>query len=250
MPISRWNVELPAADDLTALPKGVVVHWTGGGHRANAVDLSAYHLVVEADGNVVAGKWPIAANLRKLVDDKYAKHTGGFNSFRIGISAAGMKDYRSRSAAGSFPLKEVQVRRMMEVAAYFIALAGLDPMNPWHLCSHREVWTIHRVKGTQNHIKTDIEFLPFRPDLKPEEVGDFLRQLAADAIRSIGDSALVLPEPLVLIDTRNPPPAISTPEPTAPVIPITAPVIPITSPVESRSDEGSLWSRFVGRLLG
>lgn len=196
MPISLWNVELPTLNDLPAPPKGVVVHWTGGGNRANAVDLAAYHYVVEGDGTVVRGKWSVAANMRRLsVGDSYAAHTGGWNSFHVGISAAGMKGYLSRSSPGTFPLKEAQVQRMMEVAAYFIDLAGLDPMNPLHLCSHQEVWTIHRIKGTRNHQKTDIEYLPFMPELKPAEVGDHLRKLAAKAIRAMRAAEEPLPIP-------------------------------------------------------
>ena len=239
MPISRWNVDLPTAAELPSLPKGIVLHWTGGGPRANPVDLAAYHYVIEVDGTVVAGKWPVRANMRKLVDDKYAKHTGGFNSFRVGISCAGMKDYRSRSSAGTFPLTEVQVERMLEVAGYFIGVAGLNPLDPARLCTHQEVWTLHRVKGTQNHTKTDIEFLPFRPDLKPREVGDYLRKRVAEivAVETPVSATVTLPDPLVLLDNREFSPSLSVPE-----SPLEA---PRTTPVEPKSGERSLWDRFI-----
>jgi hypothetical protein len=183
MPMTRWGVSMPLANELPALPRGVVLHWTGGGPRANSVDLGAYHYVVELDGKVKAGKWSVASNMRLCSGGTYAMHTGGFNSYRVGISSAGMLNYVSPTRMGQHPLTEVQVRRMMEVAAHFIKLARLDPLNPAHLCTHQEVWTIHGVRGTQNHHKKDIEVLPFRPDLKPEEVGDYLRSLAAEALR-------------------------------------------------------------------
>ncbi|HUE96926.1 MAG TPA: N-acetylmuramoyl-L-alanine amidase [Longimicrobiaceae bacterium] len=181
MPTTRWDVELPIAAELPALPRGIVLHWTGGGRTANSADLGAYHFVVEHDATVRRGRWPVGANMRQVGGDDYAIHTGGFNSFRVGISAAGMKDYVSREQPGHCPLTEVQVRRMAEVAAYFLALAALDPLDPRRLCTHREVWTLHSIKGKQNHLKRDIEFLPFRPDLGRDEVGDFLRGLAAAA---------------------------------------------------------------------
>jgi hypothetical protein len=177
--------------------------------------------------------------MRKLVDDKYAKHTGGFNSFRVGISGAGMKDYRSRSSAGTFPLTEIQVERMLEVAGYFVGLAGLNPLDPARLCTHQEVWTLHRVKGTQNHTKTDIEFLPFRPDLKPREVGDHLRRRVASIIAAETpvSATVTLPDPLVLLDNHEFAPSLSIPE--------SRPELPVTTAVEPRS----LWNRFI-RFFG
>jgi hypothetical protein len=165
------------------MPRGVVLHWTGGGPKANSVDLGAYHYVVESDGNVKAGKWRVADNMRACTGPGYARHTGGYNSFRVGISAAGMLNYVSRSNIGRHPLTEVQVKRLSEIAAYFVRLAGLDPLNPAHLCTHQEVWTIHGIKGSQNHHKKDIEFLPFRPELSARQVGDYLRSLADAAVR-------------------------------------------------------------------
>ena len=167
---------------MIASPRGIVVHWTGGAYQANAVDRLHYHWIVEGDGRIVRGKYRMRDNMRKLAPgDLYAAHTGGFNSYRIGLACAGMKDYRSPSDVGAYPLKRVQVGRMLRLAARICFVFGLDPLDPRVLCTHREVWTIHGVKGTRNHQKTDIEYLPFRPDLKPDQVGNYLRQWARDA---------------------------------------------------------------------
>jgi hypothetical protein len=208
MPVNRWSVQLPTRPELPALPRGVVLHWTGGGSKANSVDLGAYHYVVEGDGKVKAGKWGVAANMRSLTGTGYAMHTGGFNSFRVGLSAAGMLNYVSPSKPGTHPLTEVQIKRLAEVAAYFLGLANLDPLNPAHLCTHQEVWTIHGVKGSQNHHKKDIEFLPFKPDLSPRQVGDYLRALAANALRegtTVDLEAAHDPERFLLGEPVNPP---------------------------------------------
>lgn len=200
--ITKWGVALPESTDLPALPKGVVMHWTGGGPRANSVDLAAYHFVVETDGNVRQGKHPVAANMRALKDgDEYAKHTGDWNSFRVGLSAAGMRGYKSRAEPGDVPLTTLQVFRLCELAGYFCELGNLDPSNPRHLCTHQEVWTIHGVKGTRNHQKTDIEFLPFAPEFDEHEVGPHLRHLTAELIAAEKEIArpkveiATLPEP-------------------------------------------------------
>lgn len=158
--------------------RGVVLHWTGGGYQANAVDRAAYHWIVEGDGRVVAGVAP-EANMRRLaVGDRYAAHTGGWNSYRVGISCAGMKDYRSRSSVGNYPLRFVQVLEACKLAGMILVANGLDPRDPLMLCTHQEVWTLHGIKGTRNHQKTDIEYLPFAPALKPHDVGAYLRMLA------------------------------------------------------------------------
>lgn len=182
MPTRLWDSDLPLADELPDRPRGVVLHWTGGGPTANSVDLGAYHFVVEHDGRVRAGSWPVAANMCRVGGSNYAMHTGGFNSYRIGISGAGMMDYKSPEDPGPYPLTEVQVGRMTELAAYFLDLAEADPRDPVRLCTHREVWTLHAIKGTRNHLKKDIEFLPFRPELSPAEVGDHLRDLTWRAL--------------------------------------------------------------------
>ena len=188
--IVKWGVSLPEASELPALPRGVVLHWTGGGTRANSVALRAYHYVVESDATVEQGVFPVAANMRQITGDSYAAHTGGWNSYRVGLSAAGMRGYAGRNEPGDAPLTAPQIRRLCELAAYSLSLNDLDPLNPAYLCTHLEVWTIHRVKGTRNHQKLDIEYLPFRPEIPRSEVGPFLRRLTAE-IMSAGQ---VLPE--------------------------------------------------------
>lgn len=238
MPVSRWGVELPLAGELPAPPRGVVVHWTGGGPRANSVDLGAYHYVVEFDGTVRQGRWSVAANMRSLTDRSYAMHTGGHNGYRVGLSAAGMKDYLSPTARGSHPLTGMQVRRMMEVAAYFLELGGLNPLDPAHLCSHREVWTLLGIKGAQNHLKKDIEFLPFLSELKPVEVGDYLRRLAA--------AAMSPPAPGLVVE----PIAHREPEPTWPVATIVVPDPSPPHPEPRIPAAGDPWWRRVLAVIG
>jgi hypothetical protein len=206
--ITRWGVDLPEAADLPALPRGVVLHWTGGPPRANAVDLNAYHYVVESDGRILQGVHPVADNMRSIDDGQYAAHTGGWNSYRVGISGAGMYGYQSPAKPGSAPLTAIQVMKMLELSAYFLKLGNLDPLNPLHLCTHREVWLLHGVKGTRNHQKLDIEYLPFKPELPHNQIGPFLRRTTAEIMGA--------PKGPVEIEIAPHKPTIAVPAPVAP----------------------------------
>lgn len=233
--IELWGVELPERHELPALPRGVVLHWTGGGSRANSVDLDAYHYVVEFDGTVRHGRWSVAANMRQVSGSAYAAHVGGWNSYRVGLSAAGMKGYSGLHNTGPHPLTATQVHRLLEVAEYFLELGGLDPLDPAHLCSHREVWTLHGIKGKQNHQKRDIEFLPFLPQLKPADVGYYLRDRAEDVrhpLPPISDSTIEQR----LADASPLPPALVLPP------------LPATSHPPHLDLEAPWWRRLVRRL--
>lgn len=162
-------------------PKRIILHWTGGGPKANSVDLAHYHLVVNQDGTVVKGVHPIAQNMKKLsVKDTYASHTGGFNSFSIGLSYAGMKDSHLGKDETKYPLTEKQVRVGLKLAAALCKEYQLDPSNPAHLFTHTEAWTLHKIKGQMNDQKIDITILPFLPNLKSSECGPWLRKTAKE----------------------------------------------------------------------
>lgn len=178
--ITRFDVSIPELADLPAPPKRIILHWTGGGPKANEVDRKAYHYIVNSDGRVVAGSHPVAANMKKLREnDAYARHTGGFNSFSVSISFAGMAEYGGPSSPGPYPLRQLQVERGVELAGVLCGLWKLDPLNPEQLFTHREAWTLHGVKGKVNHEKRDIEHLPFAPHLGKDEVGPYLRAAAS-----------------------------------------------------------------------
>lgn len=174
---------IPTLHELPAAPRRIILHWTGGGARANSVDRKAYHYVVEHDGNVVQGTHPVAQNMRRLTDDDYAHHTGGFNSFSVGVSFAGMKDSVSLAKPGPVPLKPGQVMAGLRFVAECCDAWNLNPLDPDHVFHHREAWELHGVKGTQNHVKKDITFLPFLPELGFSETGPWLRRKIAELLR-------------------------------------------------------------------
>jgi hypothetical protein len=161
---------IPALAALPSAPQRIILHWTGGGHRANAVDRRAYHYLVEGDGTVLAGDFPVAANLRPpLLSGRYAAHTGGFNTSSVGVSFCGMGSEDAR-------LTFAQVDAGLHFVARLCRAWGLRPLDPARLFAHHEAWTLHGVRGTQNHLKQDIRWLPWdRARLTEPEVGPWIR---------------------------------------------------------------------------
>jgi hypothetical protein len=174
-------VTIPELRELPAAPRRIIWHWTGGGSRANDTDKRAYHYIVEHDGTVVAGDIPVAANMQRLWNGvRYARHTGGMNSFSVGIAFAGMKDSRSAQRPGPSPLNESQVRAGLRFTAACCVVWNLDPLNPAHCFCHREAWELHGVKGEQNDTKPDITYLPFLSSLGSLETREWLRRTTAE----------------------------------------------------------------------
>lgn len=197
-------VEIPRLEELPAPPRRIILHWTGGPHRANSVDRKAYHYIVEHDGNLVQGVHPVAHNMRRLTDDNYARHTGGFNSFSVGVSFAGMLNAVSAARPGPAPLKPGQVMAGLRFVAECCTAWNLNPRDPDHVFHHREAWELHRVKGKVNHQKLDITFLPFMPELGFSETGPWLRRKTAEMMEGVGrveptepvDEPLPMPVPV------------------------------------------------------
>lgn len=89
----------------------IVTHWTVGRHEPNAVDLAAYHLLINGRGDVVNGKHPIEANSSTLVAGKYAAHVAKFNGGSIGIAMCGCFVTTVKNVPGigsAFPLTAAQ----------------------------------------------------------------------------------------------------------------------------------------------
>jgi hypothetical protein len=170
-------IRIPKLAELPSRPRGFVLHWSGGRHLSNAVDRRAYNALVEwrgAEGaRIIEGDHGLTSNLRlPLVSGRYAQHTGGFNSGRIGLAFCG--EFNAENG-----LVEAQVLAGLRFVAECCLEWDLNPMRADTLCSHFEAWTIHGVRGTQNHVKPDIRRLRFRPTLTESQVGEWIRDTAA-----------------------------------------------------------------------
>lgn len=141
------------------------LHWTAGGHTANATDKAHYHCIIEGGGNEV---WchPETAKLA---------HTLNANGGAIGISMACMAGAVERPFAwGSAPMTTAQLHGMAKVAAR-LALKYDIPITRYSVLSHAEV---QPTLGIAQRQKWDVCIIPGMSEPgNPNAVGDRIRQI-------------------------------------------------------------------------
>lgn len=147
----------------------IIVHWTAGSHKACSTDINAYHYIIEADGNVLSGKFAPENNIA-CKRGNYAKHTGGGNTGSIGVSLCGMCGYQSRTSVGKYPLTKVQCETAFNLLAKLCRDYNINPQN---IMTHYEFGVAHPV--STSHGKIDITYLPPYPTIQTSEVGGFIR---------------------------------------------------------------------------
>lgn len=186
-------------DELTEQPKRIILHWTAGTYLAEPFQAEGdwhnpalhYHglvewLAAEERTRVVAGP-PIAANMRRLTSTDpsssktgdrlsgYAAHTGGWNSYSIGLAVCGMKDAWARHAVelSQYPIRPEQIDAIVTIAANACAIYRL-PVDVDHVFTHYEAWAEH---DDENHSdRWDIGWLPQEPGIELDDVGPWLRE--------------------------------------------------------------------------
>ena len=148
--------------------KYICIHWTAGGLKANAIDRRCYHFIVQDDGSIVAGVHKPEANAKRLSNrDRYAQHCGGGNSFAIGIAlAGGGKGHRHGE------ITRVSFEALCRKVAEECVKRGI-PITPKTVYTHYEFGKRH--PRTDSAGKPDISNLPFEPNLKADEIGDYIR---------------------------------------------------------------------------
>ena len=168
--------------------KYIVMHWTGGGNKANAEDLKHYHEIIEANGTRVLGNHRPEAN-ESTADGVYAAHTRGFNTGAIGLSMAGMAGAEHNPfKPGASPITEDQVKAFCEVVAEYAETYDIE-INRENVLSHSEVQVTH---GVIHAGKWDIDWLPgMKKPGNPVDVGDRLREMAQQARARNFGSAVV-----------------------------------------------------------
>ena len=116
----------------------VICHWSGGAHNASGLDRTHYHLIVEGDGNLVRGMWPISANGIGMAG-KRANHTLNCNTGSIGVSLACMAGAVERPFdPGKFPMTAVQWQTLPRVVADLCRRYAI-PVTERTVLSHAEV---------------------------------------------------------------------------------------------------------------
>jgi hypothetical protein len=203
--------QLPVPGELPAKPRRIILHWTAGLHRANSGELQRYHLCLEhlehLEPSITSGfrtVWrqgvPLERNMRSLSGVRpahlsprgYAAHTGGFNSYSIGVAYCGMAeavDYRPRRPVdpGTEPITAHQVEGMVEGLVELCRMYQLEPI-PEQLFDH---WEAHHLHGREQRGGVwDCQWVPGE-ELRRGEVGDWMRERVQ---RRLADR-LVVPAP-------------------------------------------------------
>lgn len=165
-----------------AAVRRIHVHWTAGGHRANATDRASYHVLVEGDGKLVRGDKSIAANAPGS-GMAPASHTLNANTGAIGVSMCAMVGAKERPLdPGPAPLTEAQWNAMVSAVAQLALHYGI-PVTPQTVLTHAEV---QPNLGIVQRSKWDITVLPFdRATVGHGPVGDRLRREVAAAMDTL-----------------------------------------------------------------
>lgn len=170
------SVIVPASWMPNVAMRGIVVHWTAGGHKATTFDRLHYHILIEGDGTVIRGTPTIDLN-QNPARKGYAAHTLNCNSGWIGVSLACMSGAReSPFDAGSAPMTRVQWDKLPHVLAALCERYSID-VTPKTVLSHAEVETN---LGIKQKGKWDIARLAFDPSVKGAKAcGDIFRNRTA-----------------------------------------------------------------------
>lgn len=147
----------------------ICLHWTAGGLTPNAVDKKHYHFIVDFEGVVHVGIYKPEANGKQLSNrDKYAAHCGGGNSFTIGIAVCGgPKGFKF----GTFTQASLEsaCKKIAECCKTYGIKVSAETVY-----THYEFGLRH--KGTDSAGKVDINQIPWDPTIKPNAVGNYIRQ--------------------------------------------------------------------------
>jgi len=142
----------------------IIIHDTVGTYTPNGCDLLAYHYLIDGNGNVIQGKFRPEDNI-SCKDGKYAQHCGGGNTGAIGVSICACRDPK-------FPIKQVQFESLCKWIATLCKVYDIPCTSPT-VMTHREFGLSH--PKTSSAGKIDIDHLEFRPELKPDDIGRFIR---------------------------------------------------------------------------
>lgn len=150
----------------------IICHWTAGTHKATEFDRGHYHILIEADGNLVRGIPSIKLN-EAPTKKGYAAHTLNCNTGSIGVSLCCMGgSVEAPFMPGKYPMTKAQWDRLTSAVAELCRKYGIKVTDRTVL-SHAEVQ--HNLGITQKG-KWDYTVLAFDLSVKGARAcGDKLR---------------------------------------------------------------------------
>ena len=151
---------------------GIVFHWTAGQHKASGLDKSHYHYLVQGDGSIIPGTLKPEDNI-SATDGRYAAHTKGANTGRIGVAVCGMMGATERPfSAGAAPINWGQINALCGLLADLCKRYSI-PVGRTTVLSHAEV---QPTLGIKQNGKWDICWLPGMTAVgDPVAIGDRIR---------------------------------------------------------------------------
>lgn len=174
---------MPVIVPKTWMPKAKIkrihLHWTAGGHKANATDKKSYHILVEGTGKLVRGSNTIDANATPRPSPRRARasHTLNANTGAIGVSLCCMRKARERPFdPGPSPMTREQWDVGMQVLADLAEKYDVL-VTPQTILTHAEV---QPNLGIKQRNKWDITRLAFDDDvIGHSDVGELMRSQVA-----------------------------------------------------------------------
>lgn len=163
--------------------KRIIWHWTAGAVGLIDVEEDHYHEIIQPDGTVQPGTWPIEANRSPIKAGRYAAHTLNCNSDSIGLSCDAMSGAQEVPFVwGSNPLTEPQITALLERTAHWCIVYGI-PVSRATTLSHAEV---QETLGITQRNKWDFKVLPDMTKVESAiKIGDMLRKRLAVMVGTI-----------------------------------------------------------------
>lgn len=149
----------------------IIIHWTAGAYMPNSTDLRHYHYLIDKNGRINCGIFRPEDN-ENCYDGKYAQHTGGGNTGAIGVALCGMYGFSSATKLGCYPLTKIQCEALFSFVAKLSKKYKIKIDNN-HIMTHYE-FGLKNPKTTSAG-KIDIIYLPPYPQIKKQNIGDFIR---------------------------------------------------------------------------
>ena len=132
----------------------IIVHWTAGGYKPNAVEKQHYHYLVGKDGEIYTGTHKPEDNLN-CNDGNYAAHCGGGNTGAIGVALCGMFGFKSIKNPGYCFITKKQCESAFKLLAELSRIYNIPIDN---IMTHAEFG--HLNPKTSSRGKIDITSLP------------------------------------------------------------------------------------------
>lgn len=148
--------------------KRIIIHHTAGAYKPNITDLKAYHFLVDNLGTVHSGVYKPEDN-ENCKDGKYAAHTYLGNTGSIGVSACCNYGFNLKHKQSLYPFTLKQFNTICKLCVYLSYKYDIKISN---IYTH---YGFDKSKGIHQG-KIDITYLPWKPDLNPDEVQNYFRQ--------------------------------------------------------------------------